>query len=344
MASWPRPIVALLVCAAVIASPSVAEGDTSFQVAVGDLAAGGDVLVWSPGPFAPPGPLMAGFASASAPLPVSSFRLSGMDVGTDARGRTVLVYSACRGASNPCRDVYLYDFASGSERRLSSVSRRDCAEGSPQISRGVIVFTRSHCGRGFRAGLYLKRPGKRVRRLTELPPPTQEVLQHRGIASFDLDGRTLALVLRRVGDELPIGSTWRVITQVRVLRLGQRQSRRLASARKLESPASIGISLGQVRLDEGFAYWTRDAFNSCSPDTPGRQDIMRRPIDGSRRTAVLERESRLYAQPECDTLGTYAVTGGRLYYTFNDPQLRPPNGPDWPPNAIGRADGPLIFR
>jgi hypothetical protein len=317
----------------------MAAADTSFEAAVGDIAAHADVLVWSHGPFAAPGSLMTGFGSAAAPLPVPGFHLGDMDVGTDARGGTVLVYSACRGARNPCRDLYLYDFASGSNRKLG-LSRPDCAEGSPQISRGVIAFARSRCGP---PGLYLKRPGNPVRRMTELPRPTQDPLQHRGITSFDLDGRTLAFVLRRVGDELPIGSTWRVITQVRALRLGQRHSRRLASARKLESPGSMGISVGQVELDGGFAYWTRDVFNSCDPDAAGRRDIMRRPINASQRSTVLERDGRLYAQPGCDALGTYAVADGQLYYTFNNPQLRAPNASNWPPNAIGRVDGPLVF-
>jgi hypothetical protein len=249
----------------------------------------------------------------------------------------VLLYAAAR-------DLYLYNFETNTSRRLSSLSRPGCAEGSPQISHGLIVFSRSGC-RGFRAGLYLKRPGEPVRRLTQLPPPTQEVLQHRGITSFDLAGHTLAFVERRVGHELPIGSTWRVITQVRTLRLGHRRSKRLASGRKLESPTSVGVSLGQVHLDGGFVYWSRDFFNGCdSPDLPSLQDILRRPIDGSQRRTVLDRAGRLYAQSPCDALGTYAVTGGQLYYTFNDPRLRPPNASNWPPNAIGRADRPLVFR
>jgi hypothetical protein len=170
------------------------------------------------------------------------------------------------------------------------------------------------------------------------------VLQHRALVSFDLAGRTLAFVERRVGHELPIGSTWRVITEVRTLRLGQRHSRLLARARKLESQTSTGNSLGQVGLDGGFVYWERDVFGSCNPDLPDRQDILRRPVDGSEPAAVLERAGRLYAQPECDALGTYAVTGGQLYYAFNDPQLRPPNGSTWPPNAIARLDGTPVFR
>jgi hypothetical protein len=91
-------------------------------------------------------------------------------------------------------------------------------------------------------------------------------------------------------------------------------------------------------------YWERDVFGSCNPDLPDRQDILRRPVDGSEPAAVLERAGRLYAQTECDALGTYAVTGGRLYYSFNDPQLRPPNGSTWPPNAIARLDGTPVFR
>jgi hypothetical protein len=335
------PLVWVLLCAAALGSPSVAAADTSFQAAAGDLAAHGDVLVWSPGPLAPSGPLMAGFGLAARALPVSSARLGGTDVGTDALGRTVLVYSACRTGPVPCQDLYLYSVASRSSRRLSSLSRPDCAEGSPQISRGAIVFARSRCDD---SGLYLKRPGKPLRRLTALPHPEHDVLQHRALGSFDLAGRTLAFVERRVSDELPVGSTWRVVTEVRTLRLGQRHSRLVARARKLESQTSSGTSLGQVGLDDGFVYWTRDVFGSCDPDLPGRQDILRRPIDGSEPAAVLERAGRLYAQPECDALGTFAVTGGRLYYTFNDPQLRPPNTSSWPPNAIARTDGPLVFR
>jgi hypothetical protein len=336
------PLVWVLLCAAALGSPSVAAADTSFQAAAGELAAHGDVLVWSPGPLAPSGPLMAGFGQAATPLAVSSARVGGIDVGTDARGRTVLVYSACRHELIPCRDLYVYSFASHHNRRLSSLSRPNCAEGSPQISDGVIVFARSRCG--FRGGLYVKRPGEPVRQLRGLPGLQQEVLQHRALSSFDLAGRTLAFVERRVSDELPVGSTWRVVTEVRTLRLGQRHTRLLARARKLESPTSTGTSLGQVRLDGGFAYWTRDTFGSCNPDLPDRQDILRRPVDGSEPAAVLDRAGRLYAQPECDALDTYAVTGGQLYYSFNDPELRPPDGSTWPPNAVAGVDGPLVFR
>jgi hypothetical protein len=347
MAAWRRPIrvsAALVVCAAALASPSVAAADTSFPAAAGDLAAQGRVLVWSPGPLAPPGPLMAGFGSAAAPLPGPTAGLGGIDAGTDARGRAVLVYSACETKAIRCRDLYVYNFASGSTRRLASLSRSNCAEDSPEISRGTIVFVRSRCRPRSGAGLFIKRPGRPLRRLTELPNPAEEVLQHRGVDSFDLAGRTIAFIERRVGNELPVGSTWPVVTEVRTLRLGKRHTRLLARAHKLESRTSTGTSLGQVSLDGGFVYWTRSVFGSCDPDLPDRQDILRRPIDGSEPAAVLERIERLYAQPECDALGSYTVTGGQLYYSFNDLDLRAPDASTWPPNAIARASAPLVFR
>jgi hypothetical protein len=347
MAAWRRPIrvsAALVVCAAALASPSAAVADTSFPAAVDGLAASGDVLVWSPGPMAPPGPLMTGFGSAATPLPGPTTGLGGIDVGTDASGRTVLVYSACSALAIRCRDLYLYSFASGATQRLASLSRHNCAEDSPEISRGTIVFVRSRCKPRSGARLYIKRPGRPLRRLRQLPSPTEDPLQHRGVTSIDIAGRTLAFVERRVGQELPIGSTWPVVTQVRTLRLGQRHSRLLARAHKLESPGSTGTSLGQVSLDGGFVYWTRDVFGSCGTEGPDRQDILRRPVDGSEPAGVLERTERLYAQPECDALGTYTVTGGQLYYSFNDLDLRAPDASTWPPNAIARASAPLVFR
>jgi hypothetical protein len=299
--------------------------------------------VWDP--WSSAGALRLGFGSAASPLPVPEAHFDGLDLGSDARGRTVAAYSACRreGPRPSCHHLRLYDVARGGERRLSSLSRQGCGESLPQISRGVIVFVR-RCGdpaplRARRAALYLKRPGKPSLRVRGLPRLAQEPLQHRGLTSFDLVGHTLAFSERRVSAELPVGSTWRVVTEVRVLRLGRRHSRVLARATKLESPTSSGTSLDHVRLDAGFAYWQRQIFGPGPQpvEQPVRQDILRRPVDGSEPASQLERAGRLYATGAGDPLGSYAVSGNRLYYTGPEP---------WsgPASFIAQVAGTPVFR
>lgn len=296
--------------------PPLAAADTSFSAAARDLAVQRDLLVWNP--WTGPGQLMSGFGGAAAPLPIPQARFASIDLGTDARGRTVLVYSTCRIGPRRCH-LHLYDFASRRHHRLSALSRPGCSEGSGRISRGVIAFAR-HCkgssGRRLDS-LYVKRPGKPVRRLRGVPP--LEVRQPLGLptlGSFDLAGDTLAFVEHRVGDG-PEESTWRLTTEVRALRLGRRRSRLLARERKLESRAPSGAYLQEVSLDSGFAYWERQVFSTGDPpqEVPFRQEIVRRPIDGSAPATQLERAGRLYAEPTGDRLGSYAVSGHRLYYS-----------------------------
>jgi hypothetical protein len=275
------------------AVPSVAAADTSFTAAAGDLTAQGELLVWSP--WTGPGKLMSGFGGTAAPLPLPQARYSSIDLGTDARGRTVLVYSTCGGRPWRCH-LYSYDFATQRHRRLAALSRPGCSERGARISRGAIVFVRSCKGS---RGLYLKRPGKPLRRLRGLPPLT----------SFDLDGDTLAFVERRERPG-PEESTWRVTTEVRTIRLGQPHSRLLVRERKLEAPEAGGTYVQRVQLDSGFAYWERQVYG-----TAYRQEIVRRPANGSAPAATLDRAGRLYADPTGDRLGSFAVSGNRLYYT-----------------------------
>jgi hypothetical protein len=65
-----------------------------------------------------------------------------------------------------------------------------------------------------------------------------------------------------------------------------------------------------VRLDSRFAYWERQVFTEDF-----RQEIVRRPINGSAPATQLERAGRLYVDTYADRLGSYAVSGDRLYYS-----------------------------
>ena len=92
-----RPVHMLaLVLGVVAAVPSIAAADTSFPAAAGDMTARGDLLVWTP--WTGPGRLMSGFGDAASPLPIPRARFGSVDLGTDVRGRTVLVYRSCQAA------------------------------------------------------------------------------------------------------------------------------------------------------------------------------------------------------------------------------------------------------
>jgi hypothetical protein len=131
------------------------------------------------------------------------------------------------------------------------------------------------------------------------------------VLSFDLDGNTVAFIHSQQRDG-PEEATWWMTTEVRVLQLGQRRSRLLAGERQLVSPAPSGAYVEDVRLDSGFAYWERQVFTEDF-----RQEILRRPINRSAPATQLERAGRLYVGPteEGDRLGSYAVSGDRMYYS-----------------------------
>lgn len=314
-----HPVHMLALALGVVAAvPSIAAADTSFPAAAGHMTARGDLLVWSP--RTGPGRLMSGFGAAASPLPIPRARFASVDLGTDVHGRAVLVYSACQIRRPRHCDLGLYDFAGRRHRRLSGLSRPGCSERGARVSRGAIVFARDCTGSAGRHldGIYLKRPGRPVRRVRGLPRAMQEeaaALALEPIGSFDLAGNTFAFVERRMSDG-PEESTFRVTTEVRVLELGQRRSRLLAREHKLEAPVPSGNALQGVHLDSGFAYWERQEYSTGYPPVdPYRQEIVRRPIDASAPEAQLERTGRLYVEPTGDRLGSYAVSGDRLYYS-----------------------------
>ena len=312
-----RPVHMLaLVLGVVAAVPSIAAADTSFPAAAGHMTARGDLLVWTP--WTGPGRLMSGFGDAAAPLPIPRARFGSVDLGTDARGRTVLVYRSCQAARPRHCAVYLYDFASQRHRRLAALDRSGCRVGDVRISRGTVAFARD-CGGRALDGLYLKRPGKPVRRMRGVP----------AVRSFDLDGNTVAFIHSQQRDG-PEESTWWLTTEVRVLQLGQRRSRLLAGERQLVSPAPSGVYVEDVRLDSGFAYWERQVFSEHY-----RNEIRRRPIDGSVPATQLERAGRLYVGTYADELGSYAVSGDRMYYSRPAPGSEP---------FIAQVAGTPVFR
>ena len=82
--------------------------------------------------------------------------------GTDAQGRTVLIYSRCpRGR---CTSIHLLDVVTGQERRLKVTLGRLCQIAGTSIERGTLMFVRM--GSCPRRGIWLRRPGAPARRLS----------------------------------------------------------------------------------------------------------------------------------------------------------------------------------
>ena len=128
------------------------------------------------------------------------------------------------------------------------VSREDCAVSNPHIERGVLYFARE--GRrsrpGCRPGIYAKRPGEPLRRLTT-----------RAYYDFDVSGGVIAFIRHRVlrrGDESE--GKWSTLSfeHVHLLRVGRRRAGLVASTgfrSNLRWEDFGGATFSDVSLDEG---------------------------------------------------------------------------------------------
>lgn len=328
-----------LVSVSLLGLPQAAAAEDKFFNARGDpqITARGSTLVYVTN--TPKGErLRKGFGTAARNLPLRhSPRFDGAALGTDSKRRGVLVYARC---GKRC-DLFLY--RAGRERRLSSISRRACSEGQPHIVRGAVVFVRrvrrsSRRSRRCAGGIFLKRPGKRLRRISRSTP-----------SQLDWDGRRIAYarVVFNSRDPNPEGEPHR--SQIRVLRPGG-HSRALASAmatvtrgrdntgKFLPDPVFTGTVLADPALSAGRVYWTRSVVNA--DEGTEVNDVVRRRADGSAPEQVLERFGSLWVEaeepspqlvgvPSDDPLGPIAVTGNRLYYVSSI--------------TIGRVSGTPVF-
>jgi hypothetical protein len=171
--SWVLAAVALACCAAPAAAEPVALAPVTASV---PIAAHGGWVVWSV-------PASGGWGLAAwhrgrvatlrvAPRP----RPFDLDLGTDARGRTVATFSRCAEIStaNPpllpptgedCR-VRVLDLATGHERAGGVPRPKDASDTMPSMWRGRIAFARHDPRHGDVAQLLLWSPSKH--RLTTL--------------------------------------------------------------------------------------------------------------------------------------------------------------------------------
>jgi hypothetical protein len=199
--------LALIVGALGLALPASADADSYFTVdhPISDIDVRANHVAWTVADGHDRFHLRGGFATTSHERPIRPAGFfAGIDLGTDSRGRTVLVYARCPSPDGrPC-DLYLYRTGHG-EHRLNSVSRRACSETKPRIHRGVLLLTRrSRRSRSRRrrcsGGLFIKRPGHSLQRVKRRAP-----------VAYDFAGRFLAfernIIGPRAGSEVGRSST-----------------------------------------------------------------------------------------------------------------------------------------
>ena len=184
-------------------APSTASADdvlaTLPSLQQGRLSAYAGQVVWSEQITQGVNVLMRWRAGRVDRLPVRSRKSPfDLDLGPDARGRAVAVYSRCAGATAalPDRrcDVYQLSLASGRERRLRRVSTLPRSEYAPTIWRGNIAYASARRS-GLKPRLMLLRRG--ARRPRRLPNGTR-VTAFSHVRQMDLTSNALVFTWSEV--------------------------------------------------------------------------------------------------------------------------------------------------
>jgi len=188
------------------------------------------------------------------------------DLGEDARGRLVAVYSRC-GAHDRQRsgypgnrescDLYALDVATGRERRLAALSTRGASERTPALDRGTIEFVRvgepeqpDFPARLMRARL----DGGAPHTIAELPDTTIAD----DLLGADLDRGRLALAVYRAPALDPAHGEWVVL-------LGRSDGRGLHVVDTGGAGEEHAERRGSPTFAAGALYWTASNDEPAGP-------------------------------------------------------------------------------
>jgi len=334
------PVLAAVAAAVAVALPASAAADEVYAPESGvpelfEVADGRFAYVVEGATQPPP----EGFGSLEGPLVVEAVPRDGpeiqsLDLGTDERGGAVALYERC-GTRSIC-DLYSYDFATKRERRLAA-SRRACDERAPRMRDGVLYFARfpliaRNGARLCTGGLFQKALDKPLRRLTKRP-----------YEDFDVAGGTLAFRRSRRLEKLDLEGVrdTRSVDEIRLMRVGRKQTRRVAFARNRANPRmgdfAAGTFLVNVQFDSGFLYWTRATTRSGGPDDDDTftSDLVRIHVRGAPEREQLQRSGRAYENLPYDAFPeAFEVDGANVYYYFPNDSGR---------NAYGRVAPSPVF-
>jgi hypothetical protein len=278
-----------LVSLAVFAAAALARDSTiSSDHTATNLSAFGQGLVWSH--TAQDGRsrlVLRGFGPpAELPVPPASGQFD-PDLGQDASGRAVVVYTRCAGLSGRNCDVYSYDLARGRETTVKGAATSQCSEFAPSIWEGTVAFGRTG-GRGCN-GLYIKGVRGAALRLDRRIPADTDVRQgkvaylhapdsrHTYIRLFSVrEGRSSVLVagLRQGGERTRVSSPVMASSYVyflfhdvrrREFTLGRSRGRPNSSLQFSDRP--LPGTVDSIAVDGRTVYYTngRGVFQANDP-------------------------------------------------------------------------------
>jgi hypothetical protein len=199
------------------------------------------------------------------------------DLGINAQGHRVIVYTRCAGLSGRDCDVWQYDVADRRESKVPGASTTACSEFAPSVWIGAVAFGSSGPGRC--NGLYIARRQTRLR------------LDERVPAETDLRAHRVAYV------HIPPNDTTRSFLRVRGARGGK--SRVVVTGFAAEGES---YRVSNPLLDSRHVYWLQ-------------QDQIRNEFFAGRanaiRSSVLEFTTRLFP----GMVDSIATTRRGLFYT-----------------------------
>jgi hypothetical protein len=310
-ASTPVAAIALVTAALALAAPARADEVVAEPIRPTVVAAHGDRLAWSElDPATGDHRLMTRIAGVTSAVPVTGRAVPfDVDLGPDAEGAVVAVYSRCRveprrgsprirawrsgtpqwSTGRGC-DLFAFSFATARETRLGTPSTAGASEFLPTIWRNRVAFARVYERRrgaaGRRVHLYSRMldAGGSSRGLAE--PPRGRGAVEPGPSSMDLRGRRVAVAWETFRRDEPI-------SEIDLLSV--------AGGRRLVDRESSGeiqiVNLTSPALGRRSVLYGRGAFGDATSGELRRHRVgtaryERAPVTGDRTllwTAVADR-------------------------------------------------------
>lgn len=238
--------------------------------------------------------LVTRFAGQVSEVPVAPRAVPfDADLGPDARGATVAVYSRCRtdppdydgpatalyGKGKGC-DLYRFDFATGRESAITSANARDASEFWPTIWKGTLAFARTYDAKPDYPYIYT-RPVSGRANSTRMPGGPRRVCtrdRRTGATSCSDDRLSRPTALELYGRRLGFGWTYAgrsegLANEIRLDTIGGGHAR-------LAIAGSGGLTQTDVdwpAFSGGAMFWSLQCFGDPG-GCPGRYGLFRHRI------------------------------------------------------------------